>query len=101
MYNYPDLQQGLHHQGLTISYQGGEFYLRDPGNGAYFNTEDLLNANDHQAMVRQFSQYAEMDEEIIRQHVYIPEPYIAPDIDDEAINGRNRRRKKMARTNQR
>ncbi|HZY39715.1 MAG TPA: relaxase/mobilization nuclease domain-containing protein [Mucilaginibacter sp.] len=101
LYNYPDLQQGLHHQGLTISFQGGDFYLHDPGNAAYFNTEDMLNANDHQAMVRQFSQYAEIDEEIFRQHVYVPEPYIAPDVDDEAINGRNRRRKKMARTNQR
>lgn len=101
LYNYHDLQQGLYHQGLTISFQGGDFYLRDPGNGAYFNTCDLLNPNDHQAMVRQFSQSAEMNEEIIRQHVYIPEPFIASDIDDEAVNGRNRRRKKMARTNQR
>jgi hypothetical protein len=101
LYNYPDLLQGLHHQGLTISLRGEDFYLGDPGTGGYFNTEDLLNEKEHRDMVRQFAQYAEIDEEVYRQHVYVPEPYIAPDVDDEAINGRNRRRKRQARTNQR
>ena len=101
LYNYPDLLQGLHHQGLTVSLRGEDFYLGDPGTGTYINTEDLPNEKDHREMVRQFAQYAEIDEELYRQHVYIPEPYIAPDVDDEAINGRNRRRKRQARTNQR
>jgi hypothetical protein len=101
LYNYPDMLQGLHHQGLTISLRGEDFYLGDPGTGTYINTEDLLSEKDHREMVRQFAQYAEIDEEVYRQHVYVPEPYIAPDVDDEAINGRNRRRKRQARTNQR
>lgn len=101
LYNYPDLVQGLHHQGLTVSLEGEGIYLGDPGTGVYINTEDLLREKDHSFMISQISQYTEMDEEIYRQHIHVPEPGIAPDVDDEAIHGRNRRRKKMARTNQR
>ncbi len=101
LYNYPDLIQGLQHQGLTISRQGDGFYLGDACAGVYMDTADLLDEKDYNYMVEQFGQYAEIDAEVHRQHVYIPEPYIAPDVDDEAINGRNRRRKRMARTNHR
>ncbi|BAU55626.1 Relaxase/mobilization nuclease domain protein [Mucilaginibacter gotjawali] len=101
LYNYPDFIQGLYHQGLTLTRQGEDFYLGDPGTGVYMDTADLLEEKDFGHMAEQFSQYTEMQEEINRQHIYIPEPYIAPDIDDEAIHGRNRRRKKKARTNHR
>ncbi len=101
LYNYPDLVQGLHHQGLTVSLKGGGFYLGDPGTGLYINSKDLLSEKDHSFMVRQISQYIEIDEEIYRHHVYVPEPYLTPDVDDEAVHGRNRRRKKMSRTSQR
>jgi hypothetical protein len=101
LYNYPDFSQGLHHQGLTITRRGEEFYLNDAGAGVTMDTADLLDEKDYRFMVEQFSQYAEIEEEVYRQHVYISEPNIAPDIDDEAINGRNRRRKKKARTNTR
>jgi len=98
LYNYPDMMQGLHHQGLVIWRHGYEFYLGDAGKGIIMDTADLLNEKDYCYMVEQFNRYSE-DE--LSRPVYVPEPYIAPDIDDEAINGRNRRRKKMARTNQR
>ncbi|HEY4198553.1 MAG TPA: relaxase/mobilization nuclease domain-containing protein [Mucilaginibacter sp.] len=101
LYNYTDMVQGLHHQGLTISRTGEYFYLGDPGAGVYIDTTDLLEEKDHRYMVEQFSQHIEIGQEINRQHIHIPAISLAPDIDDEAINGRNRRRKQKARTNQR
>jgi hypothetical protein len=99
LYNYPDMVQGLQHQGLAIYRQGDSFYLGDAGQGVIFYMADLLNEKDHDYMVVQFNEQSEAEQ--FRHPVYIPEPNIAPDIDDEAINGRNRRRKRMARTNQR
>lgn len=101
LYNYSDMVQGLHHQGLTISRKGEDFYLGDAGAGVYINTADLLNEKDHRFMVEQFSQHAEINEEVNRQHVYIPDLALSADIDDEAIHGRNRRRRQKTRTNHR
>ena len=99
LHNYPDMVQGLHHQGFTITRNGDEFYLNDPGAGITINTHDLLGEKDHSLMAEQFSQSA--GEQTSKQHIYVPGISISDDIDDEAIHGRNRHRKKKARTNQR
>jgi len=99
LHNYPDMVQGLHHQGLTLTRQGDDFCLSDPGGGIAINAEDLLDERDYEFMTEQFSQSA--GEPAYHQPIYIPGVSISDDIDDEAIHGRNRRRKKKARTNQR
>jgi hypothetical protein len=101
LHNYPDLIQGLQHQGLLISRNGETFTLHDPGNGVSIDTADLLNNNDYRLMVEHFSQSAEVSEEVYRQHHHFQGINLASDIDDEAIHGRNRRRKQTARTNSR
>ncbi len=99
LHNYPDIVQGLHHQGLTLIRQGDDFFLIEPGTGITINTEDLLDEKNYELMTEQFSQSA--GEPANYQHIYVPGVSISGDIDDEAIHGRNRRRKKKARTNQR
>lgn len=97
LHNYPDMVQGLHHQGLTLARQGDDFTLSDPGTGISINTEDLLEEKDYEFMKEQFSQ--SVGEPVYQKHIYVPGVSISDDIDDEAIHGR--RRKKKARTNQR
>lgn len=99
LHNYPDMVQGLHHQGLTLTRQGDDFFLRDPGVGVIINAEDLLDEKDYDIMTEQFSQSA--GEPVYHKHIYVPGVSISDDIDDEAIHGRNRRRKKKSRTNHR
>jgi hypothetical protein len=101
LHNYPDLIQGLQHQGLLISRNGETFTLHDPGNDFHVDTADLLNDKDYRLMVEHFSQSAEVSEEVYRQHHHFQGINLASDIDDEAIHGRNRRRKQKARTNSR
>ena len=101
LYNYPDLKQGLHHQGLVIFRNGEGFTLHDPSAGVFMDTRELLNQKDHQLLAEYFSQEEETGEEIYRQYIRTPDINLASDIDDEAIHGRNRRRKKKARTNSR
>lgn len=99
VHNYPDMVQGLQHQGLTLTRNGDDYYLHDPGSGFTMNADELLNEHDYQLMGEQFSQSAGVENN--RQQIYVPGISISDDIDDEAINGRNRRRKKKARTNHR
>lgn len=99
LHNYPDMVQGLHHQGLTLTRRGDDFFLHDPGTGVTINAEDLLDEKDCSLMQEQFCQSA--GEPVYQPHTYVPGVSISDDIDDEAIHGRNRRRKKKARTNQR
>jgi len=101
LYNYPDMVQGLYHHGLTLTRSGDDFYFGDPGAGIYVHADELLDEKDYNYMVEQFSQSTEMGNERHRQHIYVPGVNISDDIDDEAIHGRNRRRKKQARTNHR
>lgn len=101
LHNYPDMVEGLYHHGMTMTRRGEQFYLGDPGAGISIPVNDLLDNRDYNLMVEQFSQSAESGEEIHRRHIYVPGISISDDIDDEAINGRNRRRKKTARTNHR
>lgn len=101
LHNYPDLIQGLQHQGLVIYRIGESFYLHDPGANISIGLEDLLDEKDYNLIVENFSQLQEISEELYRQHHHLRGFNLASDIDDEAIHGRNRRRKKKARTNTR
>jgi hypothetical protein len=95
LYNYPDLAQGLHHQGLLITEQDREIILTDSPAGKSLPVASLLTD----------FEMADLQEarECERQgaDVFIRPVSISPDVDDEAINGRNRRKKKKARTNTR
>ncbi len=101
LYNYPDLVQGLYHQGLTLIRDGDGFTMVDEGAQARIPVEELLNEADYNYLVEQFSRHAGTEEETERQYDSIRGINIADDIDDEAIHGRNRRRVKKARTNTR
>jgi hypothetical protein len=101
LHNYPDLIQGLQHQGLVIYRNGESFYLYDPGAGIAIGLEDLLEKKDYNLVVENFSQSQEISDELYRQHHHLCGFNLASDIDDEGIHGRNRRRKKKARTNTR
>ncbi|MDB5145754.1 MAG: Relaxase/mobilization nuclease domain protein [Mucilaginibacter sp.] len=101
LYNYPDLVQGLQHQGLSIIHRGENYILADQGAEVFIDCEDLLNDKACADLVQQLNGYTEFNKESTAFAAYVPGVYIAPDIDDEAINGRNRRRKKKARTNAR
>ena len=99
--NYPDIIQGLCHHGLMVFRNGAELELHDPLNQIYIPLEDLLAEKEYQAVIEYFSQSDEINAEVYRQQHRFQGIVLATDIDDEAINGRNRRRKKQARTNTR
>ncbi|QEM04936.1 relaxase/mobilization nuclease domain-containing protein [Mucilaginibacter rubeus] len=99
LHNYPDMMQGLQHQGLMIYRKGESFYLHDPGAGLYAGLDKLLNESDYNLVVENFSQAQETSEELYRQHHHFSGINLASDVDDEAILGMKRRRKQKARTN--
>jgi hypothetical protein len=99
--NYPDLVQGLHHQGLTIRRNGETYTLTDPVANARIDCADLLDEKDYDYLVRQFAFETGLDEETYRPHHDIPGISIADDVDDQQIHGLRRRRQKKARTNTR
>jgi hypothetical protein len=101
LYNYPDIVQGLHHHGYTLTRSGDDFYFSDPGAGISLHADELLDERDYNCMAEQFSQSMEIGAEQYHQLIYVPGVNISDDIDDEAIHGRNRRRKRKARTNHR
>lgn len=101
LHNYPDIVQGLYHHGMTLTRYGEDFYLNDAAARVSIHAGDLLDKADYNLVVEQFNQSAETGEEIHREHIYVPGISISDDIDDEAIHGHNRRRKKKARTNHR
>ena len=101
LYNYPDIVQGLHHQGLTIIHSGEDFILGDQGAQIFINIDELLSGDDYDRLVEVFSHAAELSDETEMQNIWIPGINIASDIDDEAVHGRNRRRIKKTRTNSR
>lgn len=100
LHNYPDLAQGLQHQGLKVERYGYTYRLTDD-TGTAIPLEDILDESDRPYFMEAYGQMAEVSEELHRQLNYIPPVSIADDIDDEQINGRNRRRKRKARTNTR
>jgi len=99
LYNYPDLVQGLQHQGLTLIRNGEGFTLADPGARIFINVDELLDEGEYQHLVEAFSQSAELGDEVFRQDNGISGINISSDVDDEAIHGR--KRKKKTRTNSR
>ena len=101
LYNYPDIVQGLHHQGLTIIHSGEDFILGDQGAQIFINIDELLSGDDYDRLVEVFSHAAELSDETEMQNIWIPGINIASDIDDEAVHGRNRRRIKKTSTNSR
>jgi hypothetical protein len=101
MENYPDIRQGLQQTGLYIFLRDDRYYLVDKADKAFIPLDQLLDATEYGRVMQAFAASGEVSAEIGRQHIYIPAPVTAPSIDDEAINGRNRRRKKHPRTNSR
>lgn len=101
MYNYPDIRQGLHHTHIYIYLRDDRYYLIDRGDKAFIPLDELLDEKELQTVLQEFARSGELETEVNLQHYAIPVPVIAPSIDDEAINGRNRRRKKHPRTNSR
>jgi hypothetical protein len=98
--NYPDLRQGLRHQGLVIIRTGEIYRLYDPAAHFSIDTKELLSDRFHFAMVEILHQERETGKEV-EAEIHTQGINISQDIDDEAIHGRNRRRKKKARTNSR
>jgi len=101
LYNYPDLIQGLHHQGLALLDKAGGLILADYGAQAFIPVNELLDEADEQYLKETFSQFTAFEPEQERHPLYVPDVSIASDIDDEAIHSRNRRRKAHPRTNSR
>lgn len=101
MQNYPDIRQGLQQTGLYIFLRDDRYYLVDKADKAFIPLDQLLDQAEYGQVMQAFAASGEVSGEISRQHIYVPAPVIAPSIDDEAINGRNRRRKKHPRTNSR
>jgi hypothetical protein len=99
LHNYPDIRQGLHHQGLDVSYSGSDLTLIDFSANTSIPVSDLLDETEYEHLQRELVQTHEIVEEIQRQHRIIPSPNLASDVDDEAIHGMRRHRKKKARTN--
>lgn len=100
-YNYPDIRQGLHHVGIDIYERDHRFYLINHQDKAFIPLDQLLEPTDYHRTLEAFDASGEITSEIISENIFIPPPVIAESIDDEAINGRNRRRKKHPRTNSR
>ncbi|WP_345951249.1 relaxase/mobilization nuclease domain-containing protein [Mucilaginibacter sp. PAMB04274] len=93
--NYPDLAQGLHDLGLSITRAHDQLLFTDPSAQVQVPLGELLSdatTGDHAAV---------QDYAASKGFSYVPPVNIAGDIDDEQINGRNRRRRKKARTNTR
>jgi hypothetical protein len=101
MQNYPDIRQGLHHTGIGIYLRDDRYYLADHADKAFIALDQILATGEYEAMMHAFAQSGELNAEISRQHIDVPSPLIASDIDDEAIHGRNRRRRRHPRTNSR
>lgn len=101
LHNYPDLRQGLHDLGFDLENTEDGFVLVDPCAGIAVPVRDLLTGMDGQNLEKQMGQSGEIAAEIHRQYRAVPAINLASDIDDEAIHGRNRHRKKKAGTNSR
>lgn len=99
LYNYPDLSQGLQHQGLVVFKSNSRFTLHDPSSGVSMKTSDLLNKNEHDVLQNSFSEGHHSDQSNSKTPFPLPGISLASDVDDNAILGMKRRRKKKARTN--
>ena len=94
IHNYPDLEQGLQHQGLVIIKHENGFTLHDPQAAVFINAAELMNEQEHAALIHHFK-----EEQSQRRDLAAPAIILASDVDDDAVLGMKRRRKKKARTN--
>jgi len=65
----------------------------DKADKAFIPLDQLLDETEYSQVMQAFAASGEVSAEIQKQHIYVPAPVIALSIDDEAIHGRNRRRK--------
>jgi hypothetical protein len=94
LHNYPDIKQGLYHQGLDLKYSGGDLVLIDYTANTSISVSDLLDEGDYEALQSELGQSNEIADEMHRQYHAIPTINLASDIDDEAIHGKRRRKHK-------
>jgi len=92
--NYPDLRQGLNRLGYSAYCNAERFHLVDRP------TETRINLTNHFSLPERLA-IEEALRPVHENQIQISAPAISDDIDDEAIHGRNRRRKRKARTNHR
>jgi hypothetical protein len=125
IYNYPTIEEGLKNMNLSIIGYRGQLYLLDSQSNTFTNVDNLVNeetkniiyqefstgkANNQDAgfavnvagdLLLELSDYESQMKGENREFSSGFQFFMASDIDDEAINGRNRRRKKHARGNSR
>lgn len=125
VYNYPTIEEGLKNMNLSIVGYRGNLYLLDSQSNTFTNVDNLVNeetkniiyqesltgkAKDQDAdlainvdgdLLLELSDYESQMQGESREFSSGFQFFMASDIDDEAINGRNRRRKKHARGNSR
>lgn len=101
LYNYPDLTQGLAHQGLVLYSSYDRIKLHDPVTGIRIDTAQLMNGKERIELVMAFVEAQEKAAATGKDSSSPLKISLSGDIDDEAIHGRNRKRKKKARTNSR
>ena len=94
MENYPDIRQGLQQTGIYIFSRDDRYYLVDKADKAFVPLDQLLDPAEYNEVMQAFAASGEVSAEISKQHIYVPAPMIAPSVDDEAMHGRKRRRKK-------
>lgn len=92
--NYPDVREGFRHLGYKAYCNSERFQLVD------LVTETRINLTEHFTLPERLF-IKEALNPVQAQQVPINAPTISDDIDDEAIHGSRRRRKKKARINQR
>jgi uncharacterized protein (UPF0305 family) len=125
VYNYPTIEEGLKNMNFSIIGYRGQLYLLDSQSNTFTNVDNLVNEETKNIIYKEFSTSKANDQDagfvvnvegdlLIELSDYESQKqgenrefssgfqfFMASDIDDEAINGRNRRRKKHARGNSR
>lgn len=124
VYNYPSVEEGLKDMNLSVVGYRNNLYLLDSQSNIFTNIDNLVNeetkniiyqesltgktnqeadmaVNVGGDLLLELSDYESKSQEESREFSSGFQFFMASDIDDEAINGRNRRRKKHARGNSR
>lgn len=99
--SYGTLDEGLKHQGFDLIKKSDDLYIIDINAQCSIKLDDLIQSN-----TQDYSKFDSLaGEDIDTGHSAFDEftsmGFSSNDIDDEAINGRNRKKKGMARTNTR
>lgn len=126
VYNYPTIEQGLNELNFTLIPFKGQIYLMDNTNNTFIDIQHISNTKTQNILFGEFSFQMDGTSDIIQDNgmentlaelkdgspVIAADQetksfdggfnfFIADDVDDEAIHGRNRKRKKHARGNSR